>query len=382
MLGIGLYPPSAAAADPTTDRSTPVPATDIDPACRLAIQRSTSLNGGQLFESAEACAGAEASDDAVFLLLAGQVRALTDMSLLTPDSDADQAAAAELYGALYYKYGGSGPDELFRDADRATAMFERLRSWRPEFSASYSPGWDYQRPVEIERYQLMVDYSIRNRLAKLESYRNLLQDDRYYAVHREHRELLARNNNRTVAGTDDANRIAELQELLDTISASIARVPEPPLPKELQPDYAPNPDAEFEQLHAGFNGIEGSGLAVFDSRADALGSWLTDALPAADLQALLDEVDFDRQHLVVLSFPPADAATGKLYLRDIAYRPGRRSISVTGVIGANEEDCTEPKARSHPFVIASTPKPSFQVEAQYTGFSTVPDGCRPTIAAD
>ena len=71
-----------------------------------------------MFEGAEACAGVEASDDAVFLLLAGQVRALTDMSLLTPDSDADQAAAAELYGALYYKYGGSGPDELFRDADQ------------------------------------------------------------------------------------------------------------------------------------------------------------------------------------------------------------------------------------------------------------------------
>ena len=49
--------------------------------------------------------------------------------------------------------------------------------------------------------------------------RNLLQDERYYAVHREHRELLARNNNRIVAGTDDADRIAELQDLLDTISS-------------------------------------------------------------------------------------------------------------------------------------------------------------------
>ena len=94
----------------------------------------------------------------------------------------------------------------------------------------------------------MVDHGIESRLAKLERYRNLLEDDRYYAVHQERQELLARNNNRIVAGTDDANRIAELDELAETIERSIPRVPEPPMPRELLPYTAPNASAPLGEL--------------------------------------------------------------------------------------------------------------------------------------
>lgn len=382
LLSIGVCPASAAVEEAAQERSPSVSPDGTNIACRRAIERSTSLNGGQLFEAAEACAEGGEADDAVFLMLAGQVRALTDMSLLTPDSEGDEAAAGQLYGTLFYKYGGPGPDELFRDADRTTAMLARLRNWRPVFSESYTPGWGYKGPVASERYELMVDHSIRSRLAELRSYGNLLENDRYYAIHRERHELLARNNYQITQGTDDANRIAELQQLLDSISDSIARVPEPLLPQELQPDYAPNPNAEFEQLHAGFNGIEGPGLVIFDSRTDALGSWLSRAVSADDLETLLNQVDFAREHLVVLLFVPTVTATGKLYIRDIAYRSGQRNISVSGVMGVNEEGCEELKALSHPFVIASTPRPSFEVESQSSDFATVPDGCRLSVGAD
>ena len=381
LLGIGAWPVSAAPDEHERPTSRLWDATDIS--CRRAIEQSTSLNGPQLFRAAEACARDEQSDDTVFLLLAGQVRALTDMSLLAPRSEPDEDAAAELYGALYYKYGGSGPDELFRNADRATAMFERLRTWQPAFSESYTPGWRYKPPVESDRYHLMVDYSIRSRLAKLETYKNLIEDDRYYAVHRERQEILDRNDNRIVADTDDADRIGELDQIAATIARSIPRVPEPPLPKELRPDYGPNPNAQFEQLHAGFNGIEkGRGFDVFDSRADALGSWLSGVMSTGDLQDLLEQVDFEQQSVVVMRFSPADSANGKLYIRDIEYRARRQSMSVSGVVGVNEEDCEEPKARSYPFVIAATPKPTFEVRTQSTFVSAVPEGCRPSVGIE
>ena len=356
-------------------------ATDVS--CTQTIERSTSLNGPQLFSAAEACARAEQSDDAVFLVLAGQVRAMADMSLLEPQSEPDEEAMAELYGAVYYKYGGSGPDDMYRDVDRADRMFRRLRSWRPSFSDSYDPGWNYQPPAERERYLLMVDYSIRSRLAKLETYRNLVQDDRYYAIHKERREILARNNSRITPGTEDGDRIEELDQMEATIRSSIPRVPEPPLPDELQPDYSPNPDADFVQLHAGFNGIEeGIGLHVFDSRAEALDSWLSRVMAPADLRKLLDEVDFQLQTIVVLRFRPTASANGRLYIQDIEYRASQQSMNVSGVLGVNVNDCEEPKARSYPFVIAASPKPDFEVEVMSSSVSTLAEGCGPSVGAE
>ena len=184
-------------------------------------------------------------------MLTGQVRALTDMLLLEPVSESELSIVGELYAALYYKYGGSGPDELVRDTVRATAMFERLGTWRPDFSQRYSPGWRFQRPVDGDLYQSMADHNMEVRLAKLERYRNLLQDESYYKVHRERQNLLARNNNRIVAGTDDADRIAELNELAETISGSIPVVPGPRPPRELLPYMAPNARSPLEELDTG-----------------------------------------------------------------------------------------------------------------------------------
>ena len=240
-MGVGVV--SFADEESGLEQPSPQLGAHADEPCQQAIEQSALLNGGELFEAAEACARLKAADDAVFLMLAGQVRALTDMVLLEPASEAGQSTVGELYGALYYRYGGSGPDELLRDAVRATAMFERLRKWRPDFSERYSPGWLYQGPVDGDVYQLMADYNMDVRLAKLERFRNLLEDDGYYAAHRERDELLARNNNRVVAGTEDGDRIRELGELANAISRSIPFVPEPDPPRELLPYMAPNASA-------------------------------------------------------------------------------------------------------------------------------------------
>ena len=357
-------------------------ATDIP--CAQAIERSTSLNGPQLFRAAEACAHEEQSDDAVFLLWAGQVRAMADMFLLEPRSEPDREAVGDLYGALFYQYGGSGPDELFRDAEKAAKMFARLSAWRPSFSDGYDPGWSYAT-VEVDRYRLMLDHSIRSRLAKLETYRNLIQDDRYYAVQTERNEILARNASRITEGTEDANRIRELDQVAAALARSIPRVPEPPLPKELEPDYGPVPDAEFRQLHVGFNGIggeEGDSVTVFVSRTEAQESWLSRTMSTAELGRLLDKVDFERESLVVARFPSTDSGNGKLHIRDIEIDDAWQSVGVVGVLGVNEEDCPEPKAESRPFVVAATPKIAFEVLSHSWSVSTLAEGCGPAVGTD
>lgn len=385
-LLVALVVYEASASSDETGREGPASglwdATDIP--CPQAVERSTSLNGPQLFRAAEACTREERSDDAAFLLWAGQVRAMADMYLLEPRSGPDRDAAAELFGALYYTYGGSGPDELFRDAEKAAKMFVRLSAWRPSFSDAYDPGWSYESPVEVDRYRLMVDHSKRSRLAKLETYRNLIQDDRYYAVRTERNEILARNDSRIVEGTEDADRLRELDQVAAALARSIPRVPEPSLPKELEPVDGPDPDAEFRQLHAGFNGVdqEGGSVTVVVSRAEALKSWLSRVMSTAELQSLLDKVDFERQSLVVARFPSTDSANGKLYIRHIEIDDAWQRVSVRGVLGVNEEDCRKPRAESHPFVVAATPKIDFEVLSLSRSVSTPLEGCRPAVGTD
>lgn len=358
-------------------------ATDMP--CSQGLERSTSLNAMGLFKSAEACAREERVDDAVFLLVVGQVRAIADMSILKARSELDEDAAADLYGSLYYAYGGAGPDDMYRDADRIAEMLRRLRSWRPSLPDGYDPGWNYEPPVDRDHYQLMADYLIRTRLTQLETYRNLIQDDRYYAIQQERQGILGRSNSSTVAGTEDAERIEELDRMAAAIRGSIPTVPEPALPKELLANYSPNPDADFVELHAGFNGIEedtGTKLDVFESRTEALDSWLSQVIPPADLQQLLDRVDFQQQNIVAMRSAPVDFANGKVYIRDVEYRARHQYMNVNGYVGVNAPDCKEPKAWSYPFVVVAAPRPDFEVESYGASMVRLIEGCRPTVGAE
>ena len=202
--------------------------------CDEAIEKRDILNGPQFFRAAEDCARNGAAMDSVFLLLAGQVRAMSDLSVLRPQTESDEIAMGELYSAIYYGYGGSGSLEMHRDADSFAEIVERLRGWAPSISAGYNPGWDHKSPVDRERYRLMIDYSLRERVAKLEWYNKLVQDDRYFAAAKERDEILARNDSRVVAGTDDAKRLDELRRITDAVGQSNP-YRAPPFPKELQP---------------------------------------------------------------------------------------------------------------------------------------------------
>ena len=351
--------------------------------CRQAVERRAILNAPQLLRAAEDCASAGEANDSVFLLLAGQVRAMTDMGVLQPQTEVDEMAMGQLYSAIYYRYGGSGSLELHRDVDRFSAIVERLRDWVPSVSDGYDPGWNRKSPVDYDRYGLMLDYSLRERVAKLEWYNNLVQEDRFFEAAKERDEILARNNSRVVAGTDDANRLDELRRITDEIDESNP-YQAPPLPRELQQDYTErDPEAQFRQLHVGFDGVDRSDqhLEIFESPSDVLASWLSRTLSPIQLASLLDEIDFQTESLIVLQLPPQGVATGTLYIRDIDYRTDTQGISVGAVIGVNDKDCDEPPAVSYPFVVASAPRADFEIQSMSTHVVGTGGGCQPPVHA-
>jgi hypothetical protein len=76
-------------------------------ACTTAIASASQINGFALFEGSIACAQEGRQKDANFLIILGQIRAMTDLSILSPADDQNTAKAGQLYSQLYYQFGGS-----------------------------------------------------------------------------------------------------------------------------------------------------------------------------------------------------------------------------------------------------------------------------------
>ncbi|MEM7612128.1 MAG: hypothetical protein AAF270_10635 [Pseudomonadota bacterium] len=182
------------------------------------IERITTATPHQLFDYALQC---KDLTKAVLLMYVGQVRALTDLEAFPAQGEADTAAMAELYRRFYYEMGGSGPERVFTDQETYQSLVEGLSQWSPDDLKSYEPGWQYASAPSYEGYRQLVAKYIEFRLSQLSRYHLLVNDPEYQRINPEITEILKRNNNQLVEGTEDAERYRELSKKVDEIRARL-----------------------------------------------------------------------------------------------------------------------------------------------------------------
>jgi hypothetical protein len=143
--------------------------------------------------------------------------------------------------------------------------------------------------------------------------------------------------------------------------------------------YEPDPDAEFTQLYKGANGPKSSKALAFKSKDEVIDSWISESLSPDVLNNILEQVNFENQILVSLSFGKRRNSTGTIYISDVNYNAVRESLDVSGLIGVTESKCEEPFADSYPFALAVAPRP--EIIPTYPGMflQNFPDGCKPVI---
>lgn len=200
-----LQMPGTAMAERISDRVANAAPTDCDNALTEAEVR----NAEALFTGASICAAISRDDDATFLLLAAQARAMADMAAAMPESlppaDADGRidlsnqpeppfGVIDLYGFIYGYGGGAGPNELYRDEVRTERLFARLRQWEPRRPSSYDPGWSGSRIVSQESYSATIAEQVAYRIDQLSPLARLYRDDAYYALELQAEALRAENN--------------------------------------------------------------------------------------------------------------------------------------------------------------------------------------------
>lgn len=196
----------------------PAEASDVD--CQSAYDQAESLNAPSLFLGAVYCFNSDRPTLAASLLHFGQVRAVTDL-YFTMDVAEETPETIELYGLLYFQFGGSADMTVWANPESAAAMITDLEAWTPSRTADYQPGWVVDEAIEDSAYQAVVEEQRAFRLAQLRLLELLGQDQQYVALSVELSELQAANPGGFIAGTPDADRSAVIMEEMSTISAAI-----------------------------------------------------------------------------------------------------------------------------------------------------------------
>ena len=101
--------------------------------CSSSPASHDEFNASQLFEAFTVCSQSGDHKNAALLIAFGQIRAMTDMTILAPINDDEAQKVGKLYGAVYYSFGGLGLDELFRDADTVSAIVSSIRNANLDF---------------------------------------------------------------------------------------------------------------------------------------------------------------------------------------------------------------------------------------------------------
>jgi len=344
--------------------------------CYLALHSAHLLNASQLWLGASECGNSGDKDGATFLLLAGQARAMTDMSLLKAATDEDEIKVADLYGQIYSQTGGSGYDEIYRNPERSLALFDRLHDWGPTINETYNPGWTYRKLPGQSKYDQIAACQKAVRIQQLSWYAKLIQNDVYYAANNDLKKLRAANPGAVTVGSELYEQMGVLQARQREATKGISRPRKQPEACDFEQVYEPDPDADFKQLYSGVNGPRRGGASVFQSEDAVTKSWIAKALLQDDLTMLLGQIDFGKEILVALSIGKRTTSTGTIHISDVNYNSIHKSLNITGLIGVIAEGCDEPHSEAYPFALAVAVRPETVPSYPSSFRQNFPDGCK------
>jgi len=146
-------------------------------------------NGPQLFYAAVVEAHLGNETESLKYLISGQIRSTTDMSLFKPATESDEKLMADLYGMIFYQFGGAGGNEIYQDKEAYSKIFDNIRSYQPVIDESYNPGWSHKDIPSNSKYLDAVSKGKDHRLKQLSDLVSLLQNEEYVALSKELEEI-------------------------------------------------------------------------------------------------------------------------------------------------------------------------------------------------
>jgi hypothetical protein len=180
--------------------------------CNSQLAMATAANAPELIYGGRICKAAGKLVESSFLLGAGQIRALSDVRLLPPATQADDQNLLPLYGMLYFGGGTAGvEDEVLRQPAAREEFILLLDNWQPSYSSTYDPGWGVRKRPDVAQYHSTLAELKSEFRQRLDRTIRLVSDDEYYALHRRFVELLENHPHGLAAETPEGKLARELQ---------------------------------------------------------------------------------------------------------------------------------------------------------------------------
>jgi hypothetical protein len=347
-------------------------------ACSTAVASASDINATAHFQGAASCAREGRQEDTNFLVIVGQIRAIADMTVLTPLDDENEKRVADLYVLLYYNFGDLGFDEFYRMPASVTGLEKRIRGTDLLLTNNYNPGWEYRSSSKTDIYSDVLSSALEQRIWQMRNWALKMQDDEYYELHQALVELLRRNPV-LQAGTP---AYEEHSRLMAQLRDAARDIPELPAPEDTLPYARLNeqaPELAQRQVATGFNGPARQGTYVFRSEPEVRQSWLAAALSDRELETLIARTDFSTQVLVGFSFGRRMNASGAIMILELGYRESNRGYTISTHIGVVPESCGVSFTESYPFVVGVTEAVP-EAEVRAFGSLNFPDECGPTAS--
>lgn len=347
--------------------------------CGAAIKAYSDLNANGLFNAFLTCAQSEDYEDANVMIMLGQIRAMADMTILTPIDDQSSKKVSDLYSQLFYRFGGLGFDEVYRDPQNVDRLASRIEDAFLNYASDYDPGWSYKQSSKFDIYDEVVSNTKRQRIWQMRNFALLIQDDAYFEAHLAHADL-QRKNPVFEKGTPAYEESARLNALMREASSNIEQLPQPEDKTPYERLNEPDPDAKFKQLAFGFNGPATQSTDLFRSERQVKDSWLSSTYSDSDLAEILAAVDFDDSTLVSYNFGKRMNASGAIMISELSYSEIYESYSLYARLGVVPKSCGEAFTASYPFVLGTIDAVS-NGEVRSSGSSNFPDDCGPIVSA-
>ena len=206
--------------------------------CGLQVASAAKANAPSLIYGGRICAAVKMPLEASFLMLAGQLRAASDIQLLPPATQSDDRSLMPLYGILYFGGGLNGvDDDVLHDPVERARFLDLVDRWSPFYGADYEPGWTARKRPDAATYATMIAQAKAVLRKNLDRLVRLDSDDQYYALQSQYNQILARipASGGLAPDTPDGKLFDGLQKRMRArgIAIGVDMGPPPPNPKDL-----------------------------------------------------------------------------------------------------------------------------------------------------
>ena len=123
----------------------------------------------------------------------------------------DKEKAANLYGLIFYKFGGPGNYDIYQDRDQFNKIIKQIEQWEPSFDGYYSPGWKFKK-IDKTAYVDAVNKNKNIRFKQMNEYQIRYSDKGYMEVQQEIDEMDRQHSSTYHVGTEAYKKIGELHK--------------------------------------------------------------------------------------------------------------------------------------------------------------------------